>query len=154
MKKRALLSLAVLCVAAGCSFKSPAENLDFKAPAGWNSTPSIMGFQMWMSPNKDEMLMLMNRKGKMSQTFDLRTIPGNTYSQVTTNKEIHICSNQPARLIVASGKTKDGKPETTQLVTTTYGDDNNYMAIYARPTSSAADPQAEAATRMLCLKNQ
>ncbi|MBV9270827.1 MAG: hypothetical protein JO165_07030 [Candidatus Eremiobacteraeota bacterium] len=154
MKKRALLSLAVLCVVTGCSFKSPAENIDFKPPTGWNSTPSIMGFQMWVSPKKDEMLMLMNRTGKLSQTFDLKTIPGNTYSEVTMSKEIRICSNQPARLVVASGKSKEGKAETTQMVLTTYANDNNYMAMYARPTSSAPDPQAEAAIRMLCLKNQ
>jgi len=152
MKKRALLSLAVLCVATGCSFKSPADDLDFKAPAGWNGTPGIMGFQMWMKPNKDgEMVMLINRKGKMKQDFDVRTIPGTTSAEVSENKEIRICGNQPAKLMIMS-VTTNGKTATTELILTTYADDNNYMAMYSRPKTAKPDPEAESAIRMLCLK--
>jgi len=153
MKIRALLSLALLCLAAGCSFKSPAEGLDFQAPAGWNSTPSMFGFQMWMKPNKDgEILMLINHKGKMTKDFDLQTVPGTSKGEITSRKDVRICSNQPAKLYVMTGTTNN-KPATTELVITTYGDDNNYMAMYTRPKDLSADPQAEAAIRMLCLKN-
>jgi len=152
MKKRALLSLALLCLAAGCSFKSPAEDLDFKPPAGWNATPSMFGFQMWVKPNKNgEIVMLLNKKGKMKQDFDVKTIPGTANAEVSANKEIRICSNQPAKLMIMTGTT-NGKPATTELVLTTYEGDNNYMSMYSRPKSANPDPQAEAAIRMLCLK--
>lgn len=152
MKIRALLSLAVLCLAAGCSFKSPAEGLDFQAPAGWTSTPSMFGFQMWMKTSKDgEVMMLINHKGKMNADFNINTVPGTTKGEILARKDIHICENQPAKFYEMSGTT-NGKPAVTEMVLTTYEGDNNYMSMYTRPKSVTADRQAEAAIKMLCIK--
>ncbi|MBV8655075.1 MAG: hypothetical protein JO160_03450, partial [Candidatus Eremiobacteraeota bacterium] len=58
---RVLSALACAVILAGCGLtSSPAEGLTFSPPAGWQSSPGIMGFmQFWRSPtNSEEVLML------------------------------------------------------------------------------------------------
>lgn len=159
MKKRAMLSLALLAFAAGCSFKSPAEGLDFKAPSGWKTTPSIMGMQMWMKEGTrdGQVLMLFNHSGgkvKSLNDFDMRTVPvTGKGGRVTSEQPIRICGNhQPAKYFSMSGET-NGKPTIAEVVVTLYDRDNLFLSVYSRPKTAQPDAQAETALRSLCLKS-
>ena len=59
--KRALAAVLLASLAlAGCG--SVTAGVDFKAPAGWNSTPSILGrMQLWMKKARDS-----KQDGKLS----------------------------------------------------------------------------------------
>ncbi len=139
------------CGLAGCG--SVTAGVDFKAPAGWTSTPSILGrMQAWMKKardnKQDEMVMLVRGS---NANIDLRTIPqvGSNSMSMTKQSTITICGNQKAQFASGTGAGHSGGKETMEMVSATVGQDG-YVAMYLRPQSDPADPAAEAAIRSLC----
>jgi hypothetical protein len=160
MKYRALLPVVLACATAlaGCG-PSPTQSLVFKAPDGWTSTPSLFGFQVWLKDPKGgskESIFLVkvtekpgtDKKLAMTSSLSDLNYKG---AKVKTAAEITICGNQKANYLESSGTNKAGDQSDIEIITTSYGSDR-YVAVYARPTSVSADPQAEAAIHSLCQK--
>jgi hypothetical protein len=160
MKYRVLLPLILACstALAGCG-PSPAESLAFKAPDGWTSTPSILGFQLWLKDpkggSKESLFLLkMTEKPGTNKTFDMSSsLSGQNYkgTKIKTVSEITICGNQKAQYLDSTATSKSGDPTEVELITTSYGD-QRYIAFYARPNGGQPDAQAEAAIHSLCQK--
>src|SRR5579863_3874221 len=100
----ALVAIAALALG-GCALRaSPADNLVFKAPAGWTASPGILGImQFWRPPTDDgELLMLVKspKKLKPGDVFaDQRfhdTLSGAT---MIHRSPITICGGQPATYV-------------------------------------------------------
>jgi hypothetical protein len=150
--KRALAAVLLASLAlAGCG--SVTAGVDFKAPAGWNSTPSILGrMQLWMKKardnKQDEMVMLIRGS---NADIDLRNIPqvGSAAMSMTKESAITICGNRKAQLVTGTGSGHSGEKQTMEMVSATVGKDG-YVSMYIRPQSDPADPAAEAAIRSLC----
>jgi hypothetical protein len=149
--------LAVAFVLAGCGLSaSPADGLSFHAPAGWRSSPGIMGFmQFWRPPVDDrEVLMLIKspRPLKSSDIFsDARmndTLKGAT---VERRQEILICNRQPAMYFEARGTSSQGGDARVEAVMTNMSG-GTYFAMYIRPIAAAPNPTAQASLRELCAK--
>jgi hypothetical protein len=141
-----------------CGFtKSPAEGLQFQPPAGWKSSPGIMGFmQFWRPPADDgEMLMLVKSPKPMDakEVFSNSQMHG-TLRDVTIQdlRTIQICGNQSATLLQAQGtsSSRQGKDQVEMIMTNAGG--SSYFAMYVRPLGTAANPEASAAVRELCAK--
>jgi hypothetical protein len=156
------LACLALCVAgvllSACGFtSSPAEGLQFQPPAGWKSSPGIMGFmQFWRPPVDDgEMLMLVKSPKPLQakDVFSNNQMQG-TLKDVTIQdvRTIQICGNQSATLLQAQGtsSSRQGKDQVEMIMSSTGG--STYLAMYVRPVETAANPQASAAVRQLCAK--
>jgi hypothetical protein len=150
-----------LCVAAvllsACGFTSnPAEGLQFQAPAGWKSSPGIMGFMQFWRPATDdgELLMLVKSPKPLQakEVFSNSQLHG-TLKDVTIQelRTIQICGNQSATYLEAQGESeRQGRDQVEMIMTSTGG--NTYMAMYVRPMGSAPNAAAAAAVRQLCPK--
>ena len=141
---------------AGCGLSaSPADGLTFRAPAGWQSSPGIMGLmQFWRSPQTDrEILMLFKspKALKPSDVFtDARFNNGLKDTTIENRSSIQICDHQPATLVQARGTSTHGDERVDLMLTTLNG--NSYFALYVRPLGMPPNPMAEAALRELCAK--
>jgi len=149
------LVLAVPFVA-GCG-KNPTDNLNFKAPPGWTSTPSMFGFKVWIKGGKNngEVVVLMDVAGKADVKLDQdisKEIGGKGYSGnigvVEKTSRIKICGNHDAEFMEATAD-KNGQRSQTQIVLTKW-DKDVYIALYSHPANVAADPAGEAAIRSVC----
>jgi len=146
---------AAVLVLAGCG--SASDGLAFKPPAGWSSLPGFLGFghmQMWFkkaSDNKqDEMLMLI--RGQTTSTMNLKSIPqvgAGTTMKTQKTSTISICGNQRAQYLSAVATGHNGQNQVMEMVSTPVGD-QSFLAMYIRPETDKADPDAEAAIRSLC----
>jgi hypothetical protein len=147
--------LALLAVV-GCSLAaSPADGLTFKPPAGWSSSPGIMGFmQFWRPPsNEREVLMLFKSPTPLKPTDVFKNSQVNSsLSNVAIERQtaITICGKQPAALFVAHGTSKGGDERVEMVLTNVVG--SSYLAMYVRPAHGQSNPSAEAALRELCAK--
>jgi hypothetical protein len=153
--KRYILPLFFACAAlAGCG--SVTSGLDFKAPAGWMSTPSIMGrFQMWFKQgagkNNQQTQMIFLVRGQTANTFDFKQIPqAGTSISNQKSSSIKICGNQRAQYITAVGTGNKGGDESVEMVSAPVGG-QSYLAMYIRPQAIKPDPEAETAIRSLCV---
>lgn len=156
MKRYARFACAVLAAAmlAACG-ASPTAGTAFKAPAGWQATPAMFGFQLWMNnADKGEMLMLM--KSPKSMPLDQFAFnPSMLQSQVNGAKvekaeTVAICGNQPAKLLSVVGESKAGKTkESVEVLATDIGK-KTYVAMYMHPATTKANRDAESAIRSLC----
>jgi hypothetical protein len=147
--------LALLALA-GCSLgASPADGLTFKPPAGWSSSPGIMGFmQFWRPPSNDrEVLMLFKSPTplKPSDVFNNSQVNSSLRNIAIERKTaITICGKQPAALFVAHGTSRGGNERVEMVLTNAVG--SSYLAMYVRPVQGPSNPSAEAALTELCAK--
>lgn len=160
MKYRLLLPVVLACATAlaGCG-PSPTQSLAFKAPDGWTSTPSMFGFQIWLKDPKGGskesvfLLKVTEKPGtdkKIAMTSSLSDL-NYKGAKVKSVSEITICGDQKAQYLESTGTSKTGDTSEIEVVTTAYGD-QRYVAVYARPTTSSADAQAETAIHSICQK--
>jgi hypothetical protein len=144
-------------VASGCGFNaSPADGLQFQPPAGWHSSPGIMGFmQFWRAPaDEREILMLFKspRQLRPSDVFsDARLNETLQHVSVERREAIVICGNQPARYVEARGSSSNGEQDRAEMVMANAAG-STYFALYVRPLTSPPNAMAEAALRELCAK--
>lgn len=151
--KRALAAAAFLASAALAGCGSVTAGVDFKSPAGWTATPSILGrMQAWTrkSANNKDIEMIMLVRGS-STNVDLSNIPQAGVGAISTEKQstITICGNRKAQFLSGVGSGHNGQKQVMEMVSATVGQDG-YVAMYIRPQSDSADPEAEAAIRSLC----
>lgn len=146
----ALLALLALT---GCGLtSSPADNLTFKAPAGWRGSPGMMGFmQFWTSPSsRNEVLMLFKSPKPLAvnEVFNSADLKD---ADVEAQKAITICGKQPAQYFKARGSLKGNSNSNVEMVMTNAAG-TTYMAMYVYPNGVQTNADAEAALRELCTK--
>ncbi len=150
--KRAITAVLLASAAlAGCG--SVTNGIDFKPPAGWTSTPSILGrMQAWMKKardnKQDEMVFLVRGS---NTNVDIKNIPQAGLGSISMAKQstIAICGNQKAQFVTGVGTGHSGQKQVMEMVSATVGQDG-FVSMYIRPQSDPADPAAEAAIRSLC----
>jgi hypothetical protein len=156
----AIVALVPL-VMGGCAWNaSPADGLRFQAPAGWRSSPGIMGFmQFWRPPGNDrEVLILFKspRPLKPNDVFSGTQSSGElngALKNLTLERQqrVVICGHQPAIYGEARGTSaQSGDSQVEMLATNLAG--GSYFAIYVRPFGAAPNADAQAALRELCPK--
>lgn len=153
----AAVALAALA-ASGCALSaSPADGLNFKAPAGWRSSPGIMGFmQFWRPPADDREVLMLFKSPKPLQPSDVFSNAQlhDTLKNVTIERRnsIEICGHQPATYVQALGSSdRHGDERVDMVMTNTAG--SGYFAMYVRPLQTTPNPSAQAALRELCAKS-
>ena len=147
------LPLATLLALTGCGFNSsPADNLTFKAPAGWQGSPGIMGFmQFWKAPNGNKEVLMLFKSPKPLEVHDVFNSANMKDARVETEKPISICGNQSAEYIKAQGTTSSNDDSTIEMVMTKAAG-TTYLAMYIYPVRAAPNAEAGAALRQLCPK--
>jgi hypothetical protein len=147
-----------------CGFmKSPAEDINFEAPSGWQSTPGIMGrFQLWTggSANAKQVLMLMKlpQDAKIDRSFDasdMKDLTGPASVKDATmldQRRMTICGNQPALYMKMRGASNSQKTNEMIEAVVSKVSDGTFMAMHMYPVGSVPDSQAEAAIYELCPK--
>jgi hypothetical protein len=163
---RMVAAMAAVALLSACGLlKSPAEDITFQAPSGWQSTPGIMGrFQLWTGgTTSKQMLMLMKlpQDAKMDSAFsdaDFKEMSGSARvkdATVVERRSMNICGNQPALYMKMRGVSVTNNSEKTEeLIDTVLSkvSDGTYMAMHMYPVGSVPDQQAEAAIYELCPK--
>ena len=153
---RALCLVALATGLSGCGLtSSPADNLTFHAPAGWQGSPGIMGFmQFWKAPGNDaEVLMLFKSPKPMDQREVFNNAKLNE-TDVEQQQAIKICGSQPAEYIKARGESNSGakKTESEIEMVMTNAAGNTYFAMYVYPVGVRPNAEASASLRVLCPK--
>ena len=146
--------LAASLALGGCGLNSsPADKLTFKAPAGWQGSPGIMGFMQFWKPSgsKNEVLMLF-KSPKALTTTEVFKNADLTDAKVKQQRSIAICGNQPAQYYRAVGTSKNGGDSNIEMVMSNENA-TTYMAMYVYPAGGAANGDAESALRELCTKS-
>jgi hypothetical protein len=142
-----------LLAAGGCGFtSSPADNLTFKAPAGWQGSPGIMGFmQFWKAPNGNKEVLMLFKSPKPLDTHEVFNNANMRDAKVETQKPITICGNQPAEFFKAQGTSSQGGNSNIEMVMTNAAG-STYLAMYIYPAAATPNGEAGAALRELCSK--
>ena len=158
MKLHASVALSLVALAStGCNLQaSPAENLQFHPPPGWQSSPGILGFmQFWRPPNDEHVVLMLFKSPKPvspSEVFSNDRM-GDTLKDTTIERRqsVTICGHQPATYFQARGTSSRGEAARAELMLSTVAG-ATYFALYVRPIATAPDAAAEAALRELCAK--
>lgn len=151
------VAFATLLAVSGCGFNSsPADNITFKAPAGWQASPGVMGFmQFWKAPGNGDQVLMLLRSPKQIPTDDIITSANVKDAKIESVQHVTICGNQPAKLLTARGNaqsvTTKGTNSNLQMVISDVGG-ATYMALYAYPLGGSPNAEATAALRELCPK--
>jgi hypothetical protein len=157
MKRRVLfMAAAAALTTSGCGLTaSPADNINFVAPKGWNSSPGIAGFmQFWRSPREGEVLMLF-RSPKPVSTSDIFRSADVKDVQVESQKAIEICDGQQAAQQFNLRAKSESGGETHDVNATTVMSTSGgatYFAVYVHRVETPVDAGAVAATHELCQK--
>jgi hypothetical protein len=140
--------------------KNPTDNLEFKAPPGWTSTPSMFGAKVWIKneKSKNEIVFLLDLPGKadaklntdISKEIGSKGYSGGNVGVVEKRSHIKICGDHAAEFLQARAD-KNGQRSQTEIVLTNWNKDL-YVALYSRAANAPADPAGEAAIRSVCLK--
>ncbi len=151
------VACASLLAVSGCGFtSSPADNITFKAPAGWKASPGIMGFmQLWKAPGgRDEVLMLF-RSPKQISTSDVMSGANVKDVHIESMHHVTICGNQSAEFVKAQGSAQSvgskGQSSNVEVMMSNTGG-ATYMAMYVYPIGGVPNADAAAALRELCAK--
>ncbi len=158
-------TLLLLCTAAlaGCGLtSSPADNLTFKAPAGWSASPGIMGYMQFWKASDDEMLMLFKSPKEISEKDVFSSAKLND-ATIVERKDVTICNGQHAAYMLARGTATettstgggvsvDKKTQSYVQAMETDANGTTYFALYIYPVDAKPNAEAVAALRQLCPK--
>jgi hypothetical protein len=148
----ALIALAVLALSACGATSSPADNLNFKAPSGWQSSPGIMGFmQFWKAPTSDNEVLMLFKSPRPLKTSDVFNSANLKDAKVEAQQAIVICGAQPAVFFKAQATGSKGADSNVEMVKTDAAG-TTYMAMYVYPAGAQPNSDAVAALRELCAK--
>jgi hypothetical protein len=153
--KRSIATLFALLLA-GCGLtSSPADNLTFQAPVGWQASPGILGYmQFWKPPSGASEMLFLFKSPKPIDTKQAFSDAKLGDENVEQQQQIKICGNQPAMFVKAKGtSTASGgsvQSEVQMTISTVGG--NSYFAMYVYPANGRPNEQATAALRQLCAK--
>jgi hypothetical protein len=155
MRSRCAISLplAALLALSGCGFNSsPADNLTFKPPAGWQGSPGIMGFmQFWKAPNGNKEVLMLFKSPKPLQVRDVFNSANMRDARVETKKPMTICGSQSAEFIKAQGTSSSNDDSNIEMVMTNAAG-TTYLSMYIYPVRAAPNSEASAAMLELCPK--
>ena len=136
---------------------SPADNLQFRPPPGWQSSPGILGFmQFWRPVTGNHVVLMLFKSPKPitpSEVFSDNDQMNGALKNATVERRqsITICGNQPATYFQARGTSSRGEPARAEMMMSTVAG-ATYFALYVRPLATTPDAAAEAALRELCAK--
>jgi hypothetical protein len=152
----AVAGVGCALVLAACGFNaSPAQGLRFQPPAGWQSSPGIMGFmQFWRTPDDREALILFKSPTRLTanDVFSNDRMQDTLKDvQIEQRRPIQICGSQPATYVRGRGTSPKRGDEDVEMVFTSISN-TSYFALYVRPIGSAPNFAAQAALRELCTK--
>lgn len=160
IRRYCLLSAAVVMAsvlsACGNLTQSPAHDLTFQAPAGFESRASIMGMmQVWSADGGKQDLMLF----RMPTGVDPHSVVKSANfkdAKILKQESITICKGEPATyLMLAGDKTKTAalpaQHEIVQMVMLR-ASANTIFSMYAYPQGTSPNPAAVSALRQLCTK--
>jgi len=155
----ALFIAGVACAVSlsGCGLtSSPADDLTFAAPSGWQSSPGIMGFmQFWTPSSKSEEVLMLFRSPKQIDREQILQSGKLKDVQFSQQHQINICGNQTAMFLKGSAEssTDNGpsKPHNLEMTIANAGS-ATYFAMYVYPLDRSPNAQAESALRELCVK--
>ncbi len=154
---RSFLAAFPALALAGCAFSSsPADDLQFKAPAGWQSSPGIMGFmQFWRPASSDQEVLMLFKSPKPLKPSEVLTSNDLEASikdvKIERETTIRICGNQPATIFQAVGTSSKGVQARVDMVMSDAGG-KTYFALYIRPAGGPSNADAMSALRELCAK--
>ncbi|HVA33049.1 MAG TPA: hypothetical protein VNG31_02805, partial [Candidatus Baltobacteraceae bacterium] len=111
------IALTAVCALflGGCGLtSSPADDLTFAAPSGWQPSPGILGFMQFWQPAKshDEMLMLFKspKAIDIDQAFSSAKIRD---ARVSSKQHVTICGNESAVFVKGVAQSSVGSgPQT------------------------------------------
>jgi hypothetical protein len=155
MKARLSLIICAAAFVAGCG--SASDSVTFQAPSSYHSKASIGPFmQVWSrEPHTALVLISLPVQTDLDQAMSRADVGD---ARVQKKERIKICNGtQGAILAQLEGNAKtdpnesDTQPSEIQFLATNVRG-KTYMAMYARPLHSTADPTAEAAIRNVCPK--
>jgi hypothetical protein len=156
LQSSAIVALVAL-TQAGCALSaSPADGLQFHAPADWRASPGIMGFmQFWRPPVDDQEVLMLFKSPKPLQPSDVFSDArlNDTLKTATVERRqaIVICGNQPATYVEARGTSSRGDDSRVEMVMATVTG-STYFAMYVRRLTALPNPMAQAALREVCAK--
>jgi hypothetical protein len=155
----ALAALGASVGLTGCG-SNPTDKLDFKAPPGWTSTPSMFGAKVWIKggQSKGEIVFLLDLAGKadpklngdIAKEIGSKGYSGGDIGVVEKSAKIKICGDHDAQYLEATAN-KNGQKSQTQILLTNW-DKDMYVAVYSHPAGTPADPAGVAAIRSICPK--
>lgn len=155
MKARLPLIMTAVAFVAGCG--SASDAVTFQAPPSYQAKASVGPFMQIWSPERHVALVLIALPvqvdlNKAMTQADLKD------AHVQKKEKIKICNGtQDAIFTMLEGNAKTdanepaSEPSEIQFLATDVRG-KTYMAMYARPLRSTADPAAEAAIRNVCPK--
>ncbi len=154
MKARLFLIAGAVAVVMGCG--SATDAITFQAPPSFHSKASLGPFmQVWAAaPHHDIVLLSMPTQIDLDKTVSQADLND---ARLQKKERIKICSGtQDALFVILQGESKvdddsSSEPSEIQFLATDVRG-KTYMAMYARPLHSTADPAAEAAIRNVCPK--
>lgn len=155
------LSITVACTAllavTGCGFtSSPADNITFKPPAGWQGSPGIMGFmQLWKAPGRNDEVLMLIRSPRQIQINDVMNSANVKDAKIEALQHVTICGSQAAEFVKAQGTpqsvTSKGQNSNVEMMMSNAAG-ATYMAMYVYPIGGLPNSQATASLRELCAK--
>jgi hypothetical protein len=154
MKARLFLLAGAVAFLAGCG--SATDAVTFQAPPSFHSKASVGPFmQVWAAaPHNAIVLMSMPVAIDLNKAVSQADLSD---ARLQKKERIKICGGtQDALFVVLQGERKLNDDSTSTpseiefLATDVRG--KTYMAMYARPLHSPADPAAQAAIRNVCPK--
>lgn len=146
-----ILAVAALLATAACGTlaKDPADGLTFQAPAGWDSTPSILGVHLYTSNAGNQFIVLESLPADVN--FD--QVMGATTLRNPRNLRGHsiiICKSTPARETTALVYFRNVNADMRLDLITAVWAGQTHVGAYLYPPHEVADLRAQASIRMLC----
>lgn len=154
MKARLFLFAGAVALLAGCG--SATDSITFQVPPSFHPKASFGPFmQVWAAaPHNDIVLISMPTQIDLNKTVSQADLND---ARLQKKEHIKICNgSQDALFVLLQGDSKvdddssSGPAQVEFLATDVRG--KTYLAMYARPLHSPADPAAEAAIRNVCPK--
>lgn len=154
MKARLAFIAGALAFVTGCG--SATDAVTFQAPPSFHSKAALGPFmQVWAAaPHNAIILISMPTEIDLNKTISQADLND---ARLQKKERIKICNGtQDALFVIMQGESKVDNDSTSTpseiqfLATDVQG--KTYMAMYARPLHSPADPAAESAIRNVCPK--
>jgi hypothetical protein len=165
--RTAICGVVVAMLLAACG--NATEGMTFKVPAGYQSKINIFGMEMWTSGDSvhPSMIMLVTIPKKFDPSnasdFNFNNVSNSSTknTKFTSRRRITMCGKLPAFRADAVGTNNPPSPapsasgdksksdQDLDMIVTGWGG-KTYMAMYARPHGTSADPAAEATLLTLC----
>jgi hypothetical protein len=145
-------ALALTQLAACGIFKSPAEELTFRAPQEWRTFPAFNGTQVWS--HSSQFLTLMRFPARVR---DLDRLAGGSPNgqaswevHTIVRRDMTLCETQPSLYLETLRVSRLNGRRVHFYEVLSNSPDATYLAMYSRPEDTPSNQVAQAAIRELC----